>query len=142
MVNLKRLIAALLLATTPACMAATRVAPAQYLLQNQPSQMLVKGTDGTVVMIQNPLMRGEDVVGVEFGTPDTISVPVSQVSEAVVKVKSPRRTAFLVGGLTAAGAMVIIGFVVARGGRGCEAKASNPLVTNCPDASGNVFDDT
>lgn len=142
MVNLKRPIAALLLATTPACMAATRVAPAQYLSQHQPSQMLVKGNDGTVMVIQNPEMRGEDVVGLEFGTPDTISVPVSQVSEALVKVKSPGRTAILVGGMTILGAVTIVGFAVAKGGRGCEAKSSNPLVRNCPDSNGFVFDDT
>ena len=143
MVNLKRPIAALLLATvTPACMATRRVAPAQYLSQNQPSQMLVKDSDGSVFVLQDPLIQGDNLVGLELGTPDTVSVPVSQVSEAKVRMKSPRRTAFLIVGLTAITTLMVAGVASGLYGRGCEAKASNPLVTNCPDKDGYVFDDT
>ena len=142
MVNLKRPIAAVLLATTTACMATRRVAPAQYLSHNQPSQMLVKGSDGTLIVLQNPLIQGENVVGVEFGTPDTVSLPVSQVSEARVKMKSPKRTVFLIGVLTAATSLGVFGMLSGGRGRGCEVKASNPNVVNCPDANGLVYDDT
>jgi hypothetical protein len=104
--------------------------------------MLVRGNDGTLVVLQNPLIQGDNLVGVELGTPDTVSVPVSEVSEAVVKVKSPKRTILLVGGLTALTTMSVLGYMLGGRGRGCEVKASNPNVVNCPDSLGNVYDDT
>ncbi|MBI4419723.1 MAG: hypothetical protein HY560_02785 [Gemmatimonadetes bacterium] len=141
--NLKRSIATLLLLTsTPACMTTRRVAPAQYLTENRPAQMVVLDDGGSVHVLQAPAIVGENLVGIEVGTPDTLSLPVSQVEQAMVKQKSPARTALLVGGLTLGAALAVMAVAGGGSARGCEAKSSNPLVVLCPDSAGRVYDDT
>src|SRR6266540_850803 len=97
--NLKRPMAALLLATTPACMATARVAPASYLAANHPDQMVIVDDQGSMHLLGDPAIVGDNLVGLEVGTEDTLSLPISQVQQAVVRQKSPAKTAMLVGGI-------------------------------------------
>jgi hypothetical protein len=100
-------------------MTTARVAPAEYLAQNQPLQMLVVDDVGDMYILDQPQIVGGNLVGVESGTPDTVSVPVSDVQEALVKRKSPRKTAMLVGGLTAFTAITAVLAAQMTSARGC-----------------------
>ena len=111
--SLRRPVAAFLLATTPACMATSRVAPAPYLATNHPAQMVVLDDQGSMHLLGDPAMVGDTLVGIEIGTEDTLSLPVSQVQQAVVQAKSPLKTAMLIGGLTALTGLAVVGIVVA-----------------------------
>src|SRR3989338_4047293 len=99
--QIKRVVSSLLLATTPACMSTYRVAPAEYIPQSRPSQILVLDNAGTVHLLDAPTIVGDSLIGIENGTPDTLALPVSHVEDALVKHKSKAKTAALIGGLTA-----------------------------------------
>jgi hypothetical protein len=106
--RLKRAVIGVLLATTPACVITRRVAPVEYLSQYQPTRMLVVDSLGRPIMLEQPEIVGDNVVGYRSGVDGTISVPVAQVQEALVKQKSTVRTALLVGALIAAGGFAAI----------------------------------
>ena len=122
--SLRRPVAAFLLATTPACMATSRVAPAPYLATNHPAQMVVLDDQGSMHLLGDPAMVGDTLVGIEIGTEDTLSLPVSQVQQAVVQAKSPLKTAMLIGGLTALTGLAVVGIVVAGSGNPCATGSS------------------
>ncbi|MBI4501482.1 MAG: hypothetical protein HY700_10005 [Gemmatimonadetes bacterium] len=112
----KPLIAGLLLAATPACMATYRVSPTQYVPEKSPARMVVQDKAGLLYVLEQPVIVGENLTGIQAGTPDTISLPVSRVEAATVRKKSPARTALLVGTMAViAGAVAI---ETARGGHG------------------------
>jgi hypothetical protein len=110
----KRVVSLILLATMPACMSTVRVAPNEYLAQNRPMEMLVVDDLGDMYVLSQPTVVNGNIVGVEMGTPDTVSVPVEQVQEAMVKQKSPGKTAALVSTLTLMTAAGVV--FVATGG--------------------------
>lgn len=118
MTKLKRPVVFLLLGLTPACMRTYRVAPAQYVPQKLPPEIFVVDNAGIMYTLEQPTVVGEKLTGIQRGTSDTISMPISRVTEAMVQRKSPVRTAILVGSLTAAGASIIF---FARGkGESCK----------------------
>ncbi|MBI4502366.1 MAG: hypothetical protein HY700_14545 [Gemmatimonadetes bacterium] len=131
--KIKRVVAALLLSTTPACMSTSRVAPAEYVPQSRPSQILVLDNTGTVHLLDGPTIVGDSLIGIENGTPDTLALPVSQVEDAMVKHKSPGKTMALVGGLAAGAGLAITAIVLQ--GHGSPCKTGN----NKPDQAGNVI---
>ena len=111
--SFKRFVSVILLAAMPACMSTVRVAPSEYLAQNRPLQMLVVDDFGDMYVLTQPSVVNGNLVGIELGTPDTVSVPVEQVQEAMVKRKSPAKTALLIGTLTT---MTAAGVVLALNG--------------------------
>jgi hypothetical protein len=118
MLNLKRPAGMLLLALTPACTATYRVAPAQYVPQKSPDEIFVLDNAGFMYALEQPAIVGEKITGIQRGTSDTVSLAISRVTEAMVRRKSPVRTAILIGSLTAAGTGIAI---FARGkGESCK----------------------
>jgi len=112
----KRLVSGILLATTPACMSTVQVAPQEYLSANRPAEMLVVDDYGDMYVLYQPAVVRGNLVGIELGTTDTVSVPVQEVQTAMVKQKSPTRTALLVGTLTVMTAAGVV--FAATGGLG------------------------
>jgi hypothetical protein len=117
--RLQRFVVLILLAT-PACMTTRRVAPAEYLAQYRPAEMLVVDNAGRPWLLEQPEIVGDKVVGLRSGTPITVSVPVAQVQEAIVRRKSPARTALLVGTLAAIGGVVAIAASSGGSGEPCK----------------------
>ena len=118
MTKLIRPVAGLLLLLTPACVATYRVSPAQYVPQRFPPEIFVLDNRGFMYVLEQPTIVGEKLTGVQRGTPDTVSLAMDHVTEAMVRRKSPVRTAILLGSITAAGATVAI---FARGkGESCK----------------------
>ena len=112
----KRLVVWFLLTTTPACMATYRVSPAQYVPEQSPEKMMVQDNSGVLYVLERPAVVGENLTGIQAGTPDTISLPMSRVQTALVRKKSTLRTTLLVGTLATFGGAVAI--ATARGGEG------------------------
>src|SRR5262249_12990480 len=83
------------------CMATYRVQPAEYVAAQHPSQILVLDNAGTVHLVDGPAMKGDTLTGIEYGTPDSLALPVSQVEDAMVRRVGTGRTALLVSTLTA-----------------------------------------
>jgi hypothetical protein len=118
MTRLQRSVAILLLALMPACTATYRVAPAQYVPQKLPDEIFVVDNAGFMYALEQPAIVGEKITGIQRGTSDTVSLAISRVTEAMVRRKSPIRTAILIGSLTAAGTGIA---VFARGkGESCK----------------------
>ena len=113
-----RPVAVLLLALMPACTAVYRVSPAQYVPQELPPEIYVLDNRGFMYVLEQPAIVGETLTGVQRGTPDTVSLAIDRVTEAMVRRKSPVRTAILLGSITAVGATIAI---FARGkGESCK----------------------
>ena len=106
--NLRRSVAGALLVLLPACTATYRVSPAQYVPQKAPLEIFVMDNRGFMYVLEQPAVVGEKLTGVQRGTPDTVSLPIAGVTEAMVRRTSPVRTAILVGSLTAAGATLVL----------------------------------
>jgi hypothetical protein len=129
----KRVLAAMLLATSPACMGTYRVDPSQYVQQHNPAQILVMDNSGAVHLIDGPAVKGDTIVGIESGTPDTLALPASQIEDALVKRQSKGRTFALAAGLAAGAGLAITAVVLQGAGKPC--KTGN----NKPDQAGNVI---
>lgn len=128
-----RVASALVLATMGGCMATYRVEPAQYVAQHSPAQILVMDNTGALHVIDSPTVKGDTVVGVESGTPDTLALPSSQIEDALVKHSSRGRTYALIGGLAAGAGLAVAAIVTQGSGKPC--KTGN----NKPDQAGNVI---
>lgn len=138
--SFKRFVSVVLLASMSACMSTVRVAPADYLAQNQPLQMLVVDDLGDMYILEQPSVVDGNLQGIESGTPDMVSVPMSQVQEAMVRQKSPMKTAFLIGTLTVMTAASVVLAMNGGLGKPCKVIASNEYAfengTNQCDVSG------
>jgi hypothetical protein len=123
-------------------MATRHVAPEEYLVSQQPAQMLVVDDQGDIYVLQSPTIVGENVVGLELGTPDTVSLPVSTVSEALVKQKSTKHTVMLVGALGAVTALGVVGVAVI-GGKGppCKTVGASEWIIGGKDTCDNTGPD-
>lgn len=107
---------ALLVSFTPACMGTYRVSPETYLASNTANRMLVVDKGGQFYDIEGPSIVGDNLVGIEEGTSDSLVLPVSGVEEAMVRHKSTARTALLVGTLGLVGGLAVVG--VSQVGKG------------------------
>src|SRR5258706_14380641 len=100
--NLRSVITGLVVVTSlPACMGTYRVSPAEYVPRVHPAQIVLAENGGAIVVMDEPQLIGDQLVGVESGTPDTVSMPVQQVEDAIVRHQSKGKTWALIGGLTA-----------------------------------------
>jgi hypothetical protein len=105
--KLERVIPIALLAATAGCMATYRVSPAEYIAQHNPAQILVMDDAGAIYLVDGPQVRGDTLLGIESGTPDSLVLPVDHVEDALVKHRSTGKTAALIGGLTAGVGMAV-----------------------------------
>jgi hypothetical protein len=115
------LVAAALL---PACVASHRVSPAQYVPEHRPDRILVMDADGFIHLLDQPAIQGDSLVGVEVGTSDRLSFKVDEVTDAMVRAPSPKRTALLVGGLGALTAGGVVAILTMGSGSPCEQNPS------------------
>src|SRR5262245_25615343 len=106
--KLGHMVTVLVAAATVGCMATYRVSPQEYVAQHNPAQILVLDATGAVYLVESPAVKGDTLVGMEFGTPDTVALPLSQVEDALVKHRSTGKTAALVGGLAAGVGMAVV----------------------------------
>jgi hypothetical protein len=135
MARIKRVISTVLLTTTTACMGTYRVSPAEYVPQHNPTQMLIMDNTGSLHVLDGPVMKGDTLLGVESGTPDTLSVPINQVDDALVRHTSKGRTLALVGGLGVGVGLAVFAVATQGAGRPCQSAANkkdfqDPLGTN------------
>jgi len=121
---LKRGIAVVLLATSlPACMGTYRVDPNRYLAANRADRMLVMDNGGQFYDIEGPAIVGDSLKGIEEGTSDSLSLPVSGIEDALVRHKSRARTIALVGTVGAITSLAVLG--VTRVGKGYACSKGN-----------------
>lgn len=139
--NARNLILFVLPAASSACMATYRIKPQEYVPQNNPSQILVMDNAGAIYVMEGPQIVGDKLVGVESGTPDTISVPVAQVEDALVKHHSKGRTFALIGGLTAGAGLAVLG-IITQGNRNPCRTAANKTQSGRADPGGTSQCDT
>jgi hypothetical protein len=114
-------------------MATYRVSPQEYVPQAHPAQIVVVDQGGSVYVVDDPAIVGDKLTGIESGTPDTVSVPVSQLEDGMVRHKSTGKTWALVGGLTAGAGLAVAAIITQGHGNPC--KTGN----NKPDQGGNVI---
>ena len=110
---MRRALAAVVAAvvTTAGCMATYRVSPAEYVPQHNPSQILVMDNAGAIYLLDGPEVKGDTLVGIESGTPDSLVLPVAQVEDALIQRRSTGKTAALIGGLTAGVGMAVFAII-------------------------------
>ena len=134
--TLRRIIAGSLLASSTACMGTYRVSPQEYVPRAKPAQIVVVDQGGSVIVVDDPAIVGDKLVGIESGTPDSVSVPVERLEDGMVRHRSKGKTWALVGGLTA-GAGLAVFAVVSQGQKGsCTlAKNSTQCDTTIPDGT-------
>jgi hypothetical protein len=112
--NVKHVILSALVATLPACMGTYRVSPEKYVPAAHPSQIVVADQSGAVILLDGPQVVNGNLVGIESGTPDTVSIPVDKVEDALVRHGSKARTIGLVSGLTI-GTAAAVAFIASQG---------------------------
>jgi hypothetical protein len=131
--NLRQVVNGLLAASLTACMGTYRVSPEEYVPKAHPAQIVVADNAGSVVVLDEPRIEGDQIVGVESGTPDTVSVPMKQVEDALVRHQSKGRTIALVSGLTAGAGLAVAAIITQGTGKPCK------LGANKTDQAGNVI---
>ena len=116
----------------PACMGTYRVSPEEYVPRVHPAQIVVAQNGGAITVLDEPRIVGDELVGIESGTPDSVSVPVKQVEDALVRHTSKGKTIALISGLTAGAGLAVAAIITQGSGKPC--KTGN----NKPDQAGNV----
>jgi len=132
---MKRAFAGVVLLASTGCMATYRVSPAEYVPQHSPTQMLVMDNSGSLHVLDAPVVKGDSLLGVESGTPDTLSLALNQLDDAMVRHTSKGRTVALVGGLTAGVGLAFYAVATQGFGKPCQSAANkkdnaDPLGTN------------
>jgi len=112
-VTIKRLIAAVLLASLPACTRNVLVRPDEYLATHSPKRIAVVDDRGQVYQVLHPSIVDGELVGYEIGTPYTVAVPVEYLRGGLIKAIHPVKTGLLVG---SAAAVVVAGIVAMMSG--------------------------
>jgi hypothetical protein len=116
----------LMIAVATGCMATYRVSPAEYVNQHNPSQILVMDNSGAIYLVDQPEVKGDSLVGVESGTPDSVSVPISQVEDALVKRPSKGKTMALIGGLAVGAGLAVTAIVYQGSQNPCKTGNNKP----------------
>jgi len=79
--------------------------PAQFVEREHPAQVRVTHTDGSTVMLDAPVVRGDSLVGRPAGTPAsgdsvrTSAVPLSDVTSVAVQESAVGKTVLLTAGI-------------------------------------------
>ena len=132
---------AVVVLSTAGCMATYRVSPSEYVSQHNPAQILIMDKAGAIYLMDGPQMKGDTLVGIESGTPDSLVVPVAHVEDALVKHSSKGKTVALVAGLTAGVGMAAFA-VITQGSHNPCRPAANKTPSGRSDPGGTSQCDT
>lgn len=91
------------------------VAPAQIMADRQTSKLRITRNDGSQVILEQPTMRGDTLLGIVRGnrsTADEVRIPLSDVREVAKEHLSARRTAALVAGVAAGAFVAAVGVLI------------------------------
>lgn len=80
--------------------------PLEFISQTKPAVVYLSDQYGVTQIVANPRLSGDSVLGTTLGGTQPVAVPVNQVERMSTVRLSRARTALLVGGLTAMGALV------------------------------------
>jgi hypothetical protein len=115
-VTVKRLVAAVLLASTPACTRSVVVQPVDYLATHSPKRIAVVDDRGEVYQVLHPAIVDGELVGYEIGKPYAVAVPVEYLRGGLIKQIHPVKTGLLFGAVAVVAAVGIM--AMAGGGTG------------------------
>jgi hypothetical protein len=90
-------------------------APRQFIGSAQPARIWVTRADGSTLAMDSPRLLGDTLVGWVGGRYEEILLP--EASRVLGRRPAPRRTAFLIGGVVAVGAL-LIGLLASTGPQG------------------------
>lgn len=102
-----KLMVSFLVLWLPACStwSAVQGPPADYIARESPDRVRVVRTDGAVVPLEDPEIRGDSVAGRHQPrsamAPSEMTIPLEQVQELRTRRTDPLRTALLVTGVAA-----------------------------------------
>ena len=80
--------------------------PIDFIPETQPAVVYLSDEYGVTQAVANPRLSGDTVHGTNVGGDQPVAVPLSQVERMATVRLNRARTALLVGGLTAAGALM------------------------------------
>ena len=107
------------------------VSPQQLLTEEQPGKIRVTLTDGSQVVLQQPRVSGDTLMGRVAGkgrTPsgemfvsEQMSIPLSDVADvAIQRTDAGKTTAFILGTVVVVGgAVVLVGYLIVCGSGDC-----------------------
>lgn len=113
--NARRVVAVALFALVGACRSMQRV-PVDFIPETHPAVVYLSDGYGLTQAVANPRLSGDTVHGTTVGGNQPVAVPLSQVQRMTTVRVNRARTAFLVGGLTAVGALMT--YAMLANGRG------------------------
>jgi hypothetical protein len=87
-----------------------------YISEARPAVVHVSDGFGVVTTIANPRVSGDSVVGTALGADRPVVVPLREAQRITAVRRSSARTAMLIGGLTALGALVTYAALSAANG--------------------------
>lgn len=126
----RKAMAAVLLCSTAGCSSVRPLtAPSSFIQQHRPDEVWVADTNGEVIRLAGPTVRGDSLVGLVDGASQPVAVRLTPEQEVFARQKSPRRTAELVGLFGVVGGFAIWGFLV--GGDGPDT-CPTPGFRGCP----------
>ncbi len=82
------------------------VSPVQVISEEQPSKVRLTLTDGSTVVLEQPVVSGDTLTG--FGEGEHVTIPVSDVTHVAVRKKDTGKTV----GLVLVGVVVVGGAIV------------------------------
>lgn len=109
MKHLRLALAAVVLGTVACSSIQTVKDPAAYMSTN-PDMIVVVFNDGSELPIAQPQLRGDTLYGTWQGLGEPVVAPLSQLQRIDAVQKDPKKTALMVGGLTAGAAVMAYGF--------------------------------
>jgi hypothetical protein len=111
--------AAALLPLIGACRSMQPV-PLEFIPETHPAVVYLSDGYGVTQAVANPRLSGDTVHGTTVGGSQPVAVPLRQVQRMATVRLNPARTALLVGGLTAVGALMTYAVLARARGDGSE----------------------
>jgi hypothetical protein len=115
----RRVVAAALLPLIGACRSMQPV-PVDFIPQTNPAVVYLSDGYGVTQAVANPRLSGDTVHGTTVGGNQPVAVPLNRVQRMSTVRLNPARTAFLVGGLTAVGALMTYAMLARAHGDGAD----------------------
>ena len=117
--NTRRVVAAALLPLIGACQSMQPV-PLEFIPETHPAVVYLSDGYGVTQAVANPRLSGDTVHGTTVGGNQPVAVPLRQVERMATVRLNRARTALLVGGLTAVGALMTYAVLARARGDGSE----------------------
>src|SRR5262245_12729096 len=102
-------------------------APAAYIQEHKPPVVWVADTNGEVLRLNGPTVRGDSVVGVLLGADGPSAIALTPEQAVFAKQKSPAKTAELIGVFALVGGLATYGIIAGQSGpEDCASQGANP----------------